>query len=145
MLRIHDGTRDKAVWLDKTGKENLFSVRQIWKDLNYDETRVDSYKIVWFAKNIPRHAFVLWMAIQNRLSTQERIAIWKPNELNEIVKELKRLPNNQNVWSIVRRLIFGAVVYYTWEERNNRVFREEKRDEKTLIQTIKETAQLKIA
>ncbi|GJV44979.1 RNA-directed DNA polymerase, eukaryota [Tanacetum coccineum] len=41
--------------------------------------------------------------------------------------------------------MFGAVVYYTWQERNNRVFREEKRDEKTLIQTIKEIVQLKIA
>ncbi|GJT89626.1 RNA-directed DNA polymerase, eukaryota, reverse transcriptase zinc-binding domain protein [Tanacetum coccineum] len=187
MLRIHDGTRDKAVWLDRNGKENLFSVKQVWKDLNYDETKVDWYKIVWFTKNIPRHAFVLWMAIQNRLSTQDRIVVWKPNEVmqcvfckqcldsvehlffqcaytkqvwkeaqrllsvslsfswNEIVEELERLPNNQNVWSIVRRLMFGAVVYYTWQERNNRVFREEKRDEKTLIQTIKEIVQLKIA
>nr|GEX14971.1 hypothetical protein [Tanacetum cinerariifolium] len=63
----------------------------------------------------------------------------------EIVEELKRLPNNQNVWSIVRRLMFGTVVYYTWQERNNRLFRIEKRDERTLIQTIKETVQLKIA
>nr|GEZ02384.1 hypothetical protein [Tanacetum cinerariifolium] len=80
ILRIHNDTRDKAVWLDRNGKENMFSVRQVWKDFNYDETSVDWYKIIWFEKNIPRHAYVVWMAIQNRLSTQDRIAIWKANE-----------------------------------------------------------------
>nr|GFC77098.1 hypothetical protein [Tanacetum cinerariifolium] len=28
ILRTHDGTRDKAIWLDMKGKENMFSVRQ---------------------------------------------------------------------------------------------------------------------
>ncbi|GKB00051.1 RNA-directed DNA polymerase, eukaryota, reverse transcriptase zinc-binding domain protein [Tanacetum coccineum] len=83
--RLHEGTSDKPIWVDKNSKENLFSIKQVWKDLNGEETKVD--------------------------------------------------------W----RLVFGAVVYYTWQERNNRVFREETRDEKSLIQTIKETVQLKIA
>ncbi|GJZ90492.1 hypothetical protein Tco_0662419 [Tanacetum coccineum] len=64
---------------------------------------------------------------------------------NEIMEELKSLPNNQNLWSIVRRLVFGAVVYYTWQERNNRIFREEKRDGITVFNVIKETVKLKIA
>nr|GEU58636.1 hypothetical protein [Tanacetum cinerariifolium] len=85
ILRIHNDTRDKAVWLDINGKENMFSVRQVWKDFNYDETSVDWYRIIWFAKNIPRHAYVVWMAIQNRLSTQDRISIWKANEVMQYV------------------------------------------------------------
>nr|GEV48175.1 hypothetical protein [Tanacetum cinerariifolium] len=136
---LHDDMEDKAVWVDKNGKENLFSVKLIWKDLNDEEPKVEWYKIVWFNKNITRHGFILWMALQNRLSTQDMIAMWKPNEVmqcvfykqcmdsvehlfftctftlkawkevhrllsvsmsfnwNDIVKELKRLPNNQNI------------------------------------------------
>ncbi|GJU08021.1 reverse transcriptase zinc-binding domain-containing protein [Tanacetum coccineum] len=118
--------------------------------------KVEWHKIVWFSNCIPRHAFVLWMAMQNRLSTQDRIAIWKPNDVMQcafckqcldsiehlfftcvfsidvwkemqkmlsvnmsfswrsVVEELYRLPNNNNIWSIVRRLVFGVVVYFLW-------------------------------
>ncbi|GJQ99712.1 RNA-directed DNA polymerase, eukaryota, reverse transcriptase zinc-binding domain protein [Tanacetum coccineum] len=153
---IQDGIKDETVWVDKNGKERPFSVKYVWKDLNCDESKVEWYKIVWFNKYILRHAFVLWMAIQNRLSTQDRVAVWKTNELQRllsvsmsfswrnIVEELQRLPNNNNIWRIVKKLMFGAVVYYIWQERNNRVFREEKRDEKTLVQAIKEIIQLRI-
>lgn len=34
------------------------------------------WKIVWFAKAIPRHAFVSWLALTDRLSTNERIVSW---------------------------------------------------------------------
>ena len=40
----------------------------LWKD------------VVWFPQSIPRHSFVLWMAVQCRLMTQDRLAAWKPNE-----------------------------------------------------------------
>ncbi|GKA36263.1 hypothetical protein Tco_0722754 [Tanacetum coccineum] len=62
----------------------------------------------------------------------------------EIMEELKKLPNNKNIWSIVRKLIFRAAVYYIWIERNNRIFKKEERDVKVLTQCIKDTVQLKI-
>nr|GEW40904.1 RNA-directed DNA polymerase, eukaryota, reverse transcriptase zinc-binding domain protein [Tanacetum cinerariifolium] len=120
-----------------------------------------------------------------KLSTQDRIAVWKPNEVMQcvfckqcldsiehlfftciysknvwkelrllsvnmpfsrrnIMEELQRFPNNNNIWSIIRKLMFGAVAYYIWQERNNRVFRDEKIDEMTLVQIIKEIIQLRI-
>ncbi|GJZ05399.1 RNA-directed DNA polymerase, eukaryota, reverse transcriptase zinc-binding domain protein [Tanacetum coccineum] len=150
----------------------------VWKDLNEEVAEVDWHRTVWFNKNIPIHAFILWMAIQDRLNTQEMIVVWSLDDgmkcvfykqcmdsvkhlfftcdftlkvwkdlqrllsVNmsfnwiEIMEELKKLPNNQNIWSIVRKLIFGAVVYYIWIERNNKIFKEE-RDGKALIQCIK--------
>ncbi|GKD51469.1 RNA-directed DNA polymerase, eukaryota, reverse transcriptase zinc-binding domain protein [Tanacetum coccineum] len=159
----------------------------VWKDLNEEVAEVDWHRTVWFNKNIPIHAFILWMAIQDRLNTQEMIVVWSLDDgmkcvfykqcmdsikhlfftcdftlkvwkelqrllsVNmsfnwiEIMEELKKLPNNQNIWSIVRKLIFGAVVYYIWIERNNRIFKKEERDGKALIQCIKDVVQLKIA
>nr|GEU43590.1 hypothetical protein [Tanacetum cinerariifolium] len=78
---IQDSKIDATVWVDKNEEEKLFSVKNVWKDMECDEAKVDWYKVVWFNRNIPRHARVLWMALLNRLSTQDRIAVWKPNDV----------------------------------------------------------------
>ena len=38
------------------------------------KTAVTWSKIVWFAKAIPRFAFITWLAIKDQLSTKERLA-----------------------------------------------------------------------
>ncbi|GKA86411.1 RNA-directed DNA polymerase, eukaryota, reverse transcriptase zinc-binding domain protein [Tanacetum coccineum] len=62
------------------GNEKCFKVSNVWKDLNCNGVKNDWYPLVWFAQNIPSHAFVTWLAIQERLMTQDKIKIWKPNE-----------------------------------------------------------------
>ncbi|GJV73508.1 RNA-directed DNA polymerase, eukaryota, reverse transcriptase zinc-binding domain protein [Tanacetum coccineum] len=184
---LQDGRNDEIVWVDNAGHERVFGVKYVWKDLCCDDSKVDWHKIVWFSKCIPRHAFVVWMAIQNRLNTQDRIALWKLNEkmqcvfckkcLDSIdhlfficelskevwremqktlnvsmpfswensVKELCRLPNTKNIWSIVRKLVFGAIVYFILQERNKRIFKGERRDVNSLVHVIKEVIRLKLA
>ncbi|KAJ6956790.1 hypothetical protein NC653_038867 [Populus alba x Populus x berolinensis] len=34
---------------------------------------VDWHDIVWFKNAVPRHAFLLWVAIQRKLSSQDRL------------------------------------------------------------------------
>ena len=34
------------------------------------------FKHVWFSQCIPRHSFILWMAVKGRLKTQDRISRW---------------------------------------------------------------------
>lgn len=36
-------------------------------------------KIVWFSNNIPRNSFILWMAILEKLKTQDRVISWGIN------------------------------------------------------------------
>ncbi|GKA27286.1 hypothetical protein Tco_0713454 [Tanacetum coccineum] len=62
-----------------------------------------------------------------------------------IAKEMKISLMEGIVRRIVRRIVFGAGVYFIWQERNNRIFKEEKRDVKTMVQLIKEVIRLKIA
>ncbi|GJV89008.1 RNA-directed DNA polymerase, eukaryota, reverse transcriptase zinc-binding domain protein [Tanacetum coccineum] len=80
-LRILNNRKDTIVWVNKEGNNKLFSIKNIWKDMEVDDGKVDWYNVIWFNKNIPRHAFVLWMALQGRLSTHDRIAAWKPNDV----------------------------------------------------------------
>ncbi|GJW88663.1 RNA-directed DNA polymerase, eukaryota, reverse transcriptase zinc-binding domain protein [Tanacetum coccineum] len=142
--RLQEGKVDEIVWVDNSGQERVFGTRCVWKDLCCSGSKVEWHKIVWFSECIPRHSFIVWLAIQNRLNTQDRIAIWKPNDIlqcplckqcldsvehlfflcdfskevwrdmqktlnvnmafswRNIVGELCRLPNNKNIWSIVR-------------------------------------------
>nr|GEZ71967.1 hypothetical protein [Tanacetum cinerariifolium] len=38
--------------------------------------------VVWFSHCIPRHAFILWLAILGRLSTQDILAKWYPGRMD---------------------------------------------------------------
>ncbi|GJR36944.1 hypothetical protein Tco_1212628 [Tanacetum coccineum] len=63
---------------------------------------------------------------------------------DQIISEIKALPSNKNIWSIVRRLVCGAAVYYIWQERNNRLFKNEKGDSNTILNIVKETVGMKL-
>nr|GEX45971.1 hypothetical protein [Tanacetum cinerariifolium] len=54
-----------------------------WKDLYVNGESVTWSFMVWYTQCIPKHAFVLWMAVQEKLLTQDRILKWKPNEILE--------------------------------------------------------------
>ncbi|GJV77011.1 hypothetical protein Tco_1508595 [Tanacetum coccineum] len=62
--RILNNRKDTIVWVNKEGNEKLFSIKNVWKDMEVDDGKVDWYNVIWFNKNIPRHAFVLWMALK---------------------------------------------------------------------------------
>ncbi|GJS63911.1 hypothetical protein Tco_0678475 [Tanacetum coccineum] len=61
---------------------------------------------------------------------------------DQIINEFKTLPSNKNIWSIVRRLVCGAADI--WQERNNRLFKNEKRDSNTILNIVKETVSMKL-
>ncbi|GJV61464.1 hypothetical protein Tco_1467564, partial [Tanacetum coccineum] len=63
---------------------------------------------------------------------------------DHIISEIKALPSNKNIWSIVRRLVCGAAVYYIWQERNNILFKNEKGDSNNILNIVKETVGMKL-
>ncbi|GJR22247.1 putative ribonuclease H-like domain-containing protein [Tanacetum coccineum] len=66
----------RAVWINKKGKEKSFSVNDVWKGIKCNSTKVIWYNHVWFTQCVPRHSFILWMAIRGRLKTQDRLSKW---------------------------------------------------------------------
>ncbi|GJT93495.1 reverse transcriptase zinc-binding domain-containing protein [Tanacetum coccineum] len=63
---------------------------------------------------------------------------------NNTVEEISKMKANNSIDSIVSRLVFGAVVYFIWQERNTRMFKQIKRNKESLVQTIKETLRLRM-
>ncbi|GJU46796.1 RNA-directed DNA polymerase, eukaryota, reverse transcriptase zinc-binding domain protein [Tanacetum coccineum] len=74
---LNDNIEDTAVWISENGNEKKFKISNVWKDMNCQEEKVDWHHLVWFAQSIPRHAFVTWLAIQERLMTQDKLMLWR--------------------------------------------------------------------
>ncbi|GJS19129.1 RNA-directed DNA polymerase, eukaryota, reverse transcriptase zinc-binding domain protein [Tanacetum coccineum] len=75
-LIIH-GKNDMVLWKYNDGKVGNFLVKAVWSDLSVSKPSVPWYKLVWLSQNILRHAFILWLAINQKLKTLNRIAIWQ--------------------------------------------------------------------
>ncbi|GJU81796.1 RNA-directed DNA polymerase, eukaryota, reverse transcriptase zinc-binding domain protein, partial [Tanacetum coccineum] len=90
---LNDEKEDNALWVSSLGQEQHFKIRNVWKDMNYNNTKVNWFSR--FAQSIPRHTFVTWLAIQKRLMTQDKLMIWRPNDDLKCALCNKR-PNSHN-------------------------------------------------
>ena len=79
---VSNDDKDKVVWLSKNGMEVEFSVKGATTDLCSTRPKVYWRKLVWFSQCIPKHSFILWLAIQDRLSTQEKMIRWGMYNVN---------------------------------------------------------------
>ena len=61
-----------------------------------------------------------------------------------IIEEFSSLKANRNIWSIIRRLVLGAAVYFVWQERNTRLFQNCERNVNVLVQSIMECIKWRI-
>jgi hypothetical protein len=47
-----------------------------WDFLRDKKPDVDWWHLFWYPHVIPKHAFALWLAVQNRLTTGNQILVW---------------------------------------------------------------------
>ncbi|XP_022030706.1 uncharacterized protein LOC110931628 [Helianthus annuus] len=66
---------DRLLWKDGSDI-NEFSSSGVWHSLQHREPEVDWCSIVWFARCIPRHAFMIWLIMKGKLLTQDKILQW---------------------------------------------------------------------
>lgn len=178
--------KDMVLWKTNAGIIVPFSVKIACSDLIEDSPIVHWSKLVWFSQSIPRHSFILWLAISEKLRTQDRmvfgspianlkcafchdqvdshehlffqceypLSVWNelkqmtrldhaPNCLQDLIGYFQRIPINKSIWSVLQRLVLGAVVYYVWQERNLRIFQSKSRPKDDLCKLIKEVVRLR--
>ncbi|KAJ0954856.1 putative RNA-directed DNA polymerase [Helianthus annuus] len=75
--RLIEGKDDSILWKTSDGKHVNFSTQVVFKDLCFPRQVEQWTKVVWFSQSIPRHAFMLWLAYQERLLTQDRLERWE--------------------------------------------------------------------
>ena len=54
------------------------------------------------------------------------------------------MPKKRNIWIILKKIVFAAVTYFIWKERNYRLFKEVKRPWEDLWKKIEEIVKLKL-
>nr|GEX36878.1 RNA-directed DNA polymerase, eukaryota, reverse transcriptase zinc-binding domain protein [Tanacetum cinerariifolium] len=131
-----------------------------YRELTREDDDVDWWKIVWFSQNIPKHAFIVWLTIQESHShlffeceysktfwskVVDKVGMACNNyKLNEIAAGLSKKTNGNSIDSIIRRICFAASVYLVWQERNNRIFRDEKRNVEDLFGIFNDTVRMRL-
>ncbi|GJW04780.1 RNA-directed DNA polymerase, eukaryota, reverse transcriptase zinc-binding domain protein [Tanacetum coccineum] len=107
----------------------------------------DSYdKALWFNKKNEEVQFSVkeaWKGIWDRLKLMCRLEdlsyVWA-----EIVSGVFVRKANNTLWSIIQRLVFGAAVYFIWQEHNFRLFRSVERPADKVFDIIVDTVRLRL-
>ncbi|GKB57384.1 RNA-directed DNA polymerase, eukaryota, reverse transcriptase zinc-binding domain protein [Tanacetum coccineum] len=115
---------DSIIWVDNEVCYKEFCKRVVYDTLRESIEEVIWGSLVWFSQCIPKHSFILWMAIQGKLLTQDMILRWGSYDMmeiwsnmlimmdwnvpnfgwNEIVERLTAMPCKRSIGSNIRRL-----------------------------------------
>nr|XP_043611661.1 uncharacterized protein LOC122583309 [Erigeron canadensis] len=117
--------------------------------------------------------FILWLALKQKLKTQDMLSQWDVHALSltphvcslcevwSTVSNKAGLPMANGVWddiisemlptakrvsmqNVVAKLVFAASVYFIWQERNARLFKNHKRSACKVAEMIFSTVRLKL-
>lgn len=84
----------KVLWRHNQDEfKESFHSASTWNQLRSKRELVAWRKLVWFSQAVPRHSFMVWLTLRNRLSTGDRLRSWgitqicmlcgEPNETRE--------------------------------------------------------------
>ena len=76
---VPDADRGTDLVLGKQGEDDFpdkFCTAKTWEQIRIKNPKVESCRIVWFTQSVPRYAFITWLAVQNMLSTGDRMRQW---------------------------------------------------------------------
>ncbi|GJU60172.1 RNA-directed DNA polymerase, eukaryota, reverse transcriptase zinc-binding domain protein [Tanacetum coccineum] len=178
---------DKVLWVTNVGDKVRFTTKQAWEDLKDNWPLVNWRHVVWFNQIIPRQAFIMWMVVQDKLLTQDKIERWKQSDdlkcrlckqcgdsmhhlffqceiprniwtklmklsfkmdllvkLQDVVDSMVRRCGKNNIGNVVDKLILVASVYFIWQEKNFRLFKNESRSEDVLTNLIYDSVRSKL-
>ncbi|KAJ9539130.1 hypothetical protein OSB04_031863 [Centaurea solstitialis] len=72
--------RDQVQWMNSRHEPRRFSVSEVWRSFIGIQEEVPWFNICWFKGHIPKHSFCFWLALLDRLPTQQRLAAWNLND-----------------------------------------------------------------
>ena len=61
---------NSVIWTPASG---VFTTSSAWHTLRLSRPRVDWCRLVWFSGMVPKTSFFLWLAVRERLGTQDRL------------------------------------------------------------------------
>ncbi|XP_071726886.1 uncharacterized protein [Rutidosis leptorrhynchoides] len=68
---------DTLCWKVNDDTVGRFSGAHVWETIRPHAGKFNWYHVVWFSHCIPKHAFVMWLLMGERLKTQDRLKPWE--------------------------------------------------------------------
>ncbi|XP_071739508.1 uncharacterized protein [Rutidosis leptorrhynchoides] len=150
-------------WIDYDNLSEFISHREIVRAGFSNVSRVAEliFNNAW-KWPVPRHSFILWLLVLEKLKTQDKLKPWEVNAstasnvcvLCKAHQESHdhlffECPYSKHVWSLVARVVvskilFSASVYFIWQERKSRLFNNVGRNPDQLVKAIVSTVRLKM-
>ncbi|XP_071740587.1 uncharacterized protein [Rutidosis leptorrhynchoides] len=104
---------DKLVWKSHDQLLRDCYVNIMWDSIRPLAKKVPWFHVVWFSHAIPRHAFLMWLLMGERLKTQDRLKPWelhaKPSLICVLCKE--SIDNHAHLFFKCFRHKFGQGLY----------------------------------
>ncbi|XP_070019425.1 uncharacterized protein [Nicotiana sylvestris] len=130
-----------------------FSIQKAYFHANPRYPKLHWKVLVMLTGILPKQQFILWMAIQRRLARVDRLAKWgiqnlwtgmlewlsyqrKVESWEYEVQWLTTNVNKRNPRKTLLGVVFAAVVYHIWMERNERRFHNQRREVKDRTKDI---------
>ena len=70
---------DSVTWIPST--DGKYQIKSTWTTMFPSTSTVPWHNLVWFAGAVPRHSFIMWLALHIRLATHDRILHFTPGPL----------------------------------------------------------------
>ncbi|PWA44536.1 RNA-directed DNA polymerase, eukaryota, Reverse transcriptase zinc-binding domain protein [Artemisia annua] len=96
----------------------------------------DSHSHLFFSCMFTRR---LWERLKSMAGLDNISNIWAQN-----VSGIVNFPAKNTIWNVIQRLVWGASVYFIWQERNMRLFDGHSRTEDQLFKVITEAVKFRI-
>ncbi|XP_071687098.1 uncharacterized protein [Rutidosis leptorrhynchoides] len=119
---------DALKWRDWDGNLTDFSVCGVWNSIRDRSPKVPWFPVVWFTHCIPRHSFMLWLAMGENLKTQDKLRQWEMTHGDPLVCSLCEVePDSHNhlffscpfsakVWDVMRSHIEYDITGSCWKD-----------------------------
>ncbi|XP_071715263.1 uncharacterized protein [Rutidosis leptorrhynchoides] len=147
--------KDNFLWLTNDGKKVSYSSKQTWADLRNNMPAVPWHRVIWFPQANPKHAFIIDSIDHLFFQCGYALNVWRkmklmllyrglPNKFHEVVSCLMIFSSSKQIWNVVNRLMMAATVYFVWQERNWRLFKNKKINEEDLCNLVMDYMKVKL-
>ena len=80
MLKLRPLVHELVEWKDERANWKIpgekYKDAMVWSVIRPRKEKIVWHKLVWYHLTVPKHVFISWMAILDRLPTMDRLKAW---------------------------------------------------------------------
>ncbi|GFZ12259.1 hypothetical protein Acr_23g0006440 [Actinidia rufa] len=150
-IRAMEGSTHAAISrLEQWAIDGKFSSKSAYEFFRPRKIKLTWPKLVWQTSIIPKHSFILWLGLKDRLLTRDKLQGYIEDqtcplcgEMEETIDHLffqcrvgRQEARGTGAQAKAKRIGLACTVYYLWEARNERIFEGKIKHPRAIIRCI---------